>query len=619
LDKLTDTVAHIGGPQIAVVAGSPPYATRVRPWLFAAWVAAALALVAASVALSIHSSIVDHPKLFVTARAVAGVGVIVLGLYVFHRHFEQRFASLLLAVGCLFALIGLTALTSPGAFVVGRIASTTGLVAVMYASLAFPRGRLDNRIDSVFIAVAALGSALFLAANLLLSDVHPVAGPFVRCSGSACPSNPLNVVDLALRHSRALSTASGLWTTAMMVGTVILVARRGRDSTLLQQRARVPVLLWTAAAASAYGSYVGVRAVNVDSRLLLPAGAVAAAAIGLLPFAFATGIVRGRVFASTALAKLIGGLGERPSPAEVQTAMARAFGDPPLQLLLWSPSTERYVDVHGFQVAPPRAAARRQVTAFQRNGDSPALVVHDPALADDPSLLGNARAAVLLALENSTLEQDLQQTVNELRASRDRIVSAADRERRRIEQDLHDGAQQGLIAVRIKLGMLEDLAEADPQAVAPGLADVGRNIDAALEQMRELANGIHPSALGDRGLSHALASAIRELPIDAAFDGHGVGRFSAQVETAIYFCCMEAMQNVAKHAGPGAHADVSLTCDARTLSFEVSDDGAGFDQSSWLHSHGLDGLRDRMKSLGGELTITSAPGAGTSVIGRLPV
>jgi signal transduction histidine kinase len=226
---------------------------------------------------------------------------------------------------------------------------------------------------------------------------------------------------------------------------------------------------------------------------------------------------------------------------------------------------------------------------------------------------------VLLAVDNARLQAELHGSTSELKASRNRVALAADQVRAGIERDLHDGAQQRLVALRIKLNLLQELAADDPQSVARGLAIAGEEIDAALEEIRNLARGIYPTDLRDRGLSDALASVARVLPCDVTLPRARCPRFSPEVESAVYFCCLEALQNVAKHCRAGAGVEVRLRNEGDgSLRFEVADDGQGFDPARALDAHGLNGMRDRIAEIGGELTICSSPQAGTTVTGHVP-
>jgi signal transduction histidine kinase len=231
------------------------------------------------------------------------------------------------------------------------------------------------------------------------------------------------------------------------------------------------------------------------------------------------------------------------------------------------------------------------------------------------------QAGSLASLEKTRLEDELRALASELVRSRRRVISAADRERARIERDLHDGAQQRLVALRVRVAMLEESAAVTGQeSLAQELARVGHEVEAAIEQIRELAHGIYPSELHDRGLPAALTALARETPFDIDVHADRGSRFAPDVEAAIYFCCLEAVQNAVKHAGAGVRVDVRLSREADgSLKFVVADDGAGFQPDTLLsETHGITSMRDRLGALGGELTINTSPGAGTTVTGLVP-
>ena len=205
-----------------------------------------------------------------------------------------------------------------------------------------------------------------------------------------------------------------------------------------------------------------------------------------------------------------------------------------------------------------------------------------------------------------------------LEDSRKRIASAADVERSRIERDLHDGAQQRLIALRIKLSLAEELVGTDPAAGAQVLDELGDEIDLALEELRALGHGLYPSLLSDRGLADALRSALAESPLRGHLQARGVTRHSREIETAVYFACREAIQNAIKHAGGATGLWVTLH-ESEALRFEVRDDGPGFVPPGDEGNGGLRNMRDRIETVGGRLTIDSAPGHGTRVRGVVPL
>ena len=220
---------------------------------------------------------------------------------------------------------------------------------------------------------------------------------------------------------------------------------------------------------------------------------------------------------------------------------------------------------------------------------------------------------------NRTLEARVAEQTDELRRSRARVVSAADAERRRIERDLHDGAQQHLVGVAVHLRLARDLADTEPQKAIEMLETLGDDVQEALEQLRDLAHGIYPPLLQDRGLADALAAAAGRAPLRARVDADGIGRYSPEIEATVYFCCLEALQNAAKHAGDGAGASIRVREEEAALVFEVQDDGAGFDSAHARHGVGLTNMRDRVGAVGGSLRVESRPGAGTTVSGVVPL
>jgi signal transduction histidine kinase len=227
--------------------------------------------------------------------------------------------------------------------------------------------------------------------------------------------------------------------------------------------------------------------------------------------------------------------------------------------------------------------------------------------------------ATELADWNRTLEARVDEQVKELRASRTRVVLAADAERRRIERDLHDGAQQHLIGLAIQLRLLGELTDSHPEKARELLGGLDDEVQATLEQVRDLAHGIYPPLLQDRGLPDALAAAALRAPIGARVDARGLGRYPPDVEATVYFCCLEALQNAAKHAGEGAIVTIRVHESEGSLSFEVTDDGSGFDVGSGRTGVGMTNMRDRVGALGGSLRVHSAPEAGTTIAGTIPL
>jgi signal transduction histidine kinase len=230
---------------------------------------------------------------------------------------------------------------------------------------------------------------------------------------------------------------------------------------------------------------------------------------------------------------------------------------------------------------------------------------------------------VEISLQNSTrlqaaLEEQAAQAAS-LQASRVRLVEATDRIRRQVERDLHDGAQQRLVALGLALRLAQDQCTRDPTGTAATLAGLRDEVHAARNELRDLAHGVYPSVLSQHGLADALAAAADRSPIPVRLRAMDASRYPPPVEAAVYFCCVEALQNAAKHAGDQARIELTLTRDGDRLRFAIADDGAGFDPALRTNGDGFDNMRDRLGAAGGTLAIDSRLGAGTTVAGWLPV
>jgi signal transduction histidine kinase len=236
----------------------------------------------------------------------------------------------------------------------------------------------------------------------------------------------------------------------------------------------------------------------------------------------------------------------------------------------------------------------------------------------EESLLNDLAHQAGLVLKNVGLTSELLQRLEDLRASRQRLVGAQDEERRRLERNLHDGAQQNLVALKVKLGLAEAMAEKDPARAKELVAHLKGDADEALETLRDLARGIYPPLLADKGLAAALEAQSRKATLPVEVETDGIGRYPQETEAAVYFCCLEALQNVQKYARATA-AGITITVRSGWLSFDVHDNGAGFDPKTVPRGAGLQNMADRLDALGGSVDLESAPGAGTMLRGRLPV
>jgi signal transduction histidine kinase len=297
--------------------------------------------------------------------------------------------------------------------------------------------------------------------------------------------------------------------------------------------------------------------------------------------------------------------------------MAEAFADPALQIAYRAPhEPEQWMSDTGRSVPAPSARPGRVITEVRASGRV-AAIDHDAGLALDPGIVQAAATYAVALLQNGRLVGELQLSLRELAESRTRILSAGVQARRRIERDLHDGAQQRLVALRTHLALESDRVRDRSANIAATLSKLGDDVEDTIDDVRSIAHGIYPSLLADGGLEEALRAAALGAPLPARVDSDGVRRYGPDVETTIYYACIEALQNAAKHAHGATGVWIALS-DNGSLRFEVRDDGAGFSEPV-SPGAGLTNIRDRLAALGGLVTIESTPGAGTRVAGIVPV
>lgn len=296
--------------------------------------------------------------------------------------------------------------------------------------------------------------------------------------------------------------------------------------------------------------------------------------------------------------------------------MAAVLQDPSLSIAYHRRGSGTFVDSSG---VPLEGFNGRAITWIGRNGETVAAVMHDPRSEGADRYIQAAGAVATMQLERARLDAELKASQAELASSRIRLVEAADAERRRIERDLHDGIQQQLVGLRIKLDLAAEALKEDPVRGQQALGAVKVQMDNALEELRSLARGIYPPVLHEYGLASALRSIANRSSIPITIHAPGLPRFEDEVELAIYFACLEALQNIIKHAGPEPGATVTLWREESEIRFLVDDSGVGFDAETAIRGNGLTNMRDRMDAVGGTLEVVSQRGRGTSVQGAVPV
>jgi signal transduction histidine kinase len=301
---------------------------------------------------------------------------------------------------------------------------------------------------------------------------------------------------------------------------------------------------------------------------------------------------------------------------ELRAALAKALGDPSVELAYWLPESGHYVDAEGRPIELPSQDSGRAVTPVEREGRRIAAILHDPTLLEDPERVREAGTAAALALENERLEAELRAKVEEVRASRSRLVEVGLRQRRRLERDLHDGAQQRLVSLALTLRMARERLGPDSGEAGHLLDRSREELDEALKELRELARGIHPAVLSDRGLGPAVEALAHRAPLPVEIAELPAERLPEHVELTAYFVISEALTNVAKYAS-ASRASVAVSKHDGRLTLEISDDGVG--GADMEAGTGLRGLADRLEAIEGQLEITSAPGGGTTLRATMPL
>lgn len=548
-------------------------------------------------------------------------GFICAGLVAWRTRPANPTGRLLLGAGVI-ASIGLGAWQARSAvlFTVGEPLAIAYYPVLVHLILAFPSGRLDSRAERRVVGAVYAVFAVVVPLEVLL--------PLTR---SDCPVCPADLKLAQIDGLEPLATPAALLISVSFAATAFAVAwmltRRWQRATVPGRRVLRPVVLSATAAAVALlvknVADIATANAGVGPTAFMPgadrfeqsAVAVTSVAMVVTAAGFLAGLLRTRVTRST-LGDLVVGLGSPSAPERLRELIARALGDDTLELGFWVPERAGYVDAQGRVFSPAVPGTGRASTVVAGEGGQPlAVLVHDTALLHDEGLVDAVAGAARLALENAQLQAELLAQLDAVTESRARIVEAGDRERRRIERDLHDGAQQRLVGLAMALRMVQRRLDRDPQAAAMVESAIGET-QGALSELRELATGLHPQILNAQGLGGALQALSERSAVPVRIAAAPSERLMQNVEACAYFVCSEAMQNAAKHAEA---TRVVVRCEVRgdALVVEIADDGIGGAQPGT--GSGLLGLRDRVEALGGRLGVHSPPGGGTTLTAVVPV
>lgn len=524
---------------------------------------------------------------------------------------ERATGALLILTGVAWWFVLLIGTRVPIIWTISSALEMLFLALLVYLVLAFPEGKLHSWWDRVLVGVQAA-----------VSTSGAVFAMFYDPATFGCPNCPPNLNLLLISDQPDLvvrrADFAGRVEIVLLVMLAVTLWARWTRSTVPRRRILTPLLVPATTFSLSYGAYLIFqqlsRVLIYDAPTQLYRTMITIFTISLLalPIMFIVGLTRLRSRRAR-IGDLVVELGELPTPDRLQTALRRTLGDPSLEVGIWAPDGKRFFRADGTTLIPPENDPGRIATVLERHGEALAVVVHDPALLDDPGMIDSVTAATRLAIENEKLQQEVLEQLVEVHDSRARIVQAADEERKRIERNLHDGAQQRLVSLSVALQLIDSTLTDAP--AKKSLSAVSRELEEALAELRELARGTYPAILSDQGLSAAVESLADRSRLPVEVDIEVDERLPEKVEATAYFVIAEALTNSAKHS-QAKSARIRVTKEGDFVVAEVKDDGVGGALAE--RGSGLRGLVDRVKAMDGELDLASPPGGGTHVVVRIP-
>jgi len=554
---------------------------------------------------TLHSTSIAMPELR-AAYLVYSIAVpSVVGLLWWRRRPASGTGPLLVTMGLSAWLLSWQASEEQAAIALGVAATGLQAFLVCYLCMSFPTGRLTQRFER-WVAVG-IGLALTIAwLPVLIAPEDSIK--LTLCSPGCQPS----LIDV--------SSGSGLAVRQFVIAVASIVAGaaalgvvgerfvrasipRRRSSIVILAVSAFFLLAWIAAYAARLGSPLNVQLVAQTSSLQLVARVV-------LPLGFLVALLRAEFYAAGAVRRLVNGLGNGVSISRLRGVLAVAVGDPELRVGVWDAQLRRYIDSDGTAFKWPTPRSGRSVLPINRNGEPVAAIVTDEAVITEPELRDAAAMAAVLAIDERNAE-------SELFALRTKAVAAADAERMRIVRDLHDSAQQQLVALRVRVALLSETAATleDNKAIAERLAT---ELDGSIAELRNLVRRfLAPSFIAD-GIAPALRSLTTTWPIEITVHDRGLRRHDEATENTVFSCCVDAIRNAVEHGGRDVKVSVRLFEKNGYLRFVVRDNGRGFDPSDIPSDSGLATINDRVVLAGGQLSVISAPGRGATVVGTIP-
>jgi signal transduction histidine kinase len=566
------------------------------------WATATLAFAAATISFTLAVAgggvgvELGEPLVIAVLTAFLTLTYVLCGLFVWRRRPASRFGPLMIAAGFVNFVATLVWSTSNIPHTVGQAIDLVPPVLFLHVFLAFPDGRLQGRFVRSLV-VASYGAAI----GLELVRMHfGEFGPHNLLGGNA----NVEVAEVVLKIQLSIVSASCL------IGVGVLAVRRLHAGRPLRRSLALLVDAFALALAMIAFLYLSAA---FGGPWVAQIRWAAFVTLALAPVVFLTGLLHARL-ARSALGDLVVELRADLPPSDLRDALARTLRDPSLELAYWLPEFDTYADVDGHAVEVHDLGCERATTLIDRNGERVAVLLHDPSLQDEPELLAAVTAAAAIAVDKARLEAELRARLEELRGSRARVIDAGQKERQRLERNLHDGAQQRLIALSLELSLLEQRLEGDTEATTR-LDQARQEIALSLEELRDVARGIHPAVLSGHGLQVALESVAARAPVPVRLTVELEGRMQERLEVVAYYVVSESLTNIAKHAR-ATRATVDVGREDGQMFVEVVDDGIGGADTE--RGSGLRGLADRVEALGGRLRVWTPRGGGTRVKAEIP-
>jgi signal transduction histidine kinase len=557
---------------------------------------AAVASCAVTAGLASVNGQLYQPALRVLLVSWITLPYIVAGIVAWKRRPDSAFGPLMILAGFVIQLSILQWTNQPVLNTIGQLCDLLVAAVWLHVFLAYPSGRLAGRAARVVVImayVAAVGLQLVILMLGGFDDRHLLTVVERRTAAEAMQN-----VQLLTLSALALIGVVLLW----WRWSALPRWQRRRPAQILINCFSLSLVMLAALLTAGAFQLPGFEIIRLATF----------AVAGLAPLAFLAGLLDARL-AKGGVGELMVRLRADPQP-DLRELLAQALRDPTLSLIYWLPQYGSWADQDGNPTNLPELDNGRGVTIVKQNGEQVAALVYDATLGEEPELVEAVSAAAGIALENGRLEAELRARLQDLQGSRTRAIEAQQNERRRLERNLHDGAQQRLVALALELGLLAEQAESDP-ATQTRLKSARSELAQSLDELRDIARGLHPAVVSGHGLAVALESLVAAMPFEVQLTTDGLPRLPEQVEVAAYYVVSESLTNAAKHAQASrVSVDVGVAEDSMIV--EVVDNGIGGADSE--RGTGLRGLADRVEALDGRLRIWSPAGKGTRVRAELP-